>query len=303
MDAVDVARPLAMVAARLSAPGRGRLLQILPESLGHLVGDVPGKAGGADREGRSFVEEMLAADLDEAFADRRRTAGDEAPESVLPLKVSDVMAVVLGHASPQQASEALLTLPPALQTDVLHKVVVQDWPMLARRLGAAEMAFMRALDGAWPVPGAQASAAFAADVLRHVQAAGAVRRLLTGIYRLDPESTGKVQGVLYGFEGLVRLTDLELQTVMNGVDQWDLVLALRTASQGLRRRVMANISERRAAYLVEDEAVLEEVDMDQVYAVQHRIVARVRQLYEAGKVHTYLGSVAGEAEAGMGEEA
>ena len=303
MDAVDVARPLAMVAARLTPLGRGRLLQILPESLGHRVGDLAGTAGSAGWADRSFVEEVLAADLDAAFADRRRAAEDEPPESVLPLKVSDVMAAVLGHASSQQAAEVLLTLPPALQTDVLHKVVVQDWPMLVRRLGAAEMAFMRALDGAWSAPGAQANAAFAADVLRHVQATGALRRLLTGIYRLDPESTGKVQGLLYGFEGLVRLTDLELQAVMTGVDQWDLVLALRTASQGLRRRVMANISERRAEYLVEDEAVLEGVDMDHVYAVQHRIVTRVRQLYEAGKIHTYLGSVAGEAEAGMSEEA
>ena len=46
--------------------------------------------------------------------------------------------------------------------------------------------------------------------------------------------------LLYGFQELVRLTDLELQTVLTGIDHWDLVLALRSAPLGLRRRVLAN---------------------------------------------------------------
>ena len=297
----DLDRPLALVLSRFPAQARGRLIQILPPPVREKVADLQGTVTDLPRSEMTFVEQVLHADLEAVFTEEDDSEARLFSEA-LPLRVSDVIALLLKHTTPQQAAEAVLRLPPALQGEVLHKVAAQDWGVLERRLGRAEVAFLEAMESAWDASAVGADPRFVAEVLRRLQAPGAVRRLLTEMHRMDPESADAVRDRLYGFEEMVRLTDLELQTVLTGIDHWDLVLALRSAPLGLRRRVLANISERRARYLAEDEEVLEEMDEAQVHSVQHRIVERVRQLYEAGKVHTYFGSVGGDEEAGAAAE-
>jgi hypothetical protein len=140
-------------------------------------------------------------------------------------------------------------------------------------------------------------------MLRHIPSQSAVRRLLTDLDRFDPEATARIQRILFTFEDLVRLPDRAFQDVLFGTDPWDLALALRSASSGLRRRVMANISERRQRYLSEDEVSLEDFDEDEVDAVQRRILEKARVLFEKGKISTYLGSIEQKQDLSEDEEA
>ncbi len=286
----ELGRALALVLVRFSAQARGRLMQILPESLRDRVVDMLENAEGLAPADMCFVEQVLHTDLETIFAEEEE-AGERLLAEVWPLQVSDLMALVLLHAPPQEAAGVLLQLPPALQGETLYKLVVQHWDALERRLGRAEVVFLRAVEEVFDAPPQKADPAFAADLLRRIQAPGAVRRLLTEMYRLDPEPTGQVQDLVYRFEDLVRLNDLEFQMAFFGVDPWDLALAFRSAPAGLRQRLLTNISERRASYLAEDEGMLDEVEEEEVEAVRRRIVARVRRFYEEGKILTYFGSV------------
>ncbi|MCZ6632184.1 MAG: FecR domain-containing protein [bacterium] len=289
MNLDDLGRPLALVLSYLSVQARSRLLQVLPGVLRGGVEEQLAHLEDLSRDQMGFVEQVLQTDLEAIFESETET---RTWAEASPLRVSDLLALVFRQGTSPQAAGILLGLPPLLQGEILHKIAAQNWEVLERRLGRGELAFLKTLESAWERPVRMADPVFVADLLRHIPAPGAIRRLLTELYDLDPDSTGVVQDLLYGFNDLVQLTDRELQSVLTGVDHWDLVLALRPAPLGVRRKVEANISERRAAILAEDEGALEEVDDEQVRMVQHQIVERARSLYESGRVLTYFGSIA-----------
>ena len=296
MSQADLNRPLGLVLARLSLPLRTSLMQILPRGLRNDIAGILEEVEDLLPDEMSFVEQVLHNDLQTLLSEEDADAEERLLVEAWPLRVSDLLALILRHGSPQQAAAALVRLPSGLQGEVLHRLAVQDLGRLRGLLGRTEIAFLETLDGSWTEAARKADPAFAAELLGLVPSPRAVRRLLTEMHRMDPEPAVVVQGLLYNFDDLVALTDRELQLVLNGVDAWDLALAFRSASPALKRRVLANISERRAGHLAEDQAMVEDADEEDVAVVRHRLVARVRGLYEAGKVHTYFGSV------GVGEQ-
>ena len=292
MTQEETTRALAFAFAKFTAQARGRLVQMLPVSLREEVANTMDAASDLQPSEMSFLEQVLNGDLEVIFA--QEADGHDASGLFVeawPLKVSDVLAMILLHATPQQAGDLLLYLPPGLQGEVLQKVTAQNWTALDTRMGRVELSFLDTIESAWDLPPRKSSTEFSADILRHVSSAAAVRRILSDMYRLDPEPTRAVQDLLYRFEDLVRLGDQDFQTVLSRVDAWDLAIALGSATASLRRRVLANVSERRALNLSEDEEAIGEVEPDDTEAAQRRIVQKVRSLYEEGKIRTYFGSV------------
>jgi len=290
MISQDLYRPLALVGNALTTQVSTRFLGLLPEGLRDGVQSNLASVGGIERGEMTVVEQVLCADLDVIF-DEQPDVEEEWAE-VLPLRVADVLALVVPANTPQQAADLLRRLPTELESQVLHLVSAQGWHGLERRLGHEELDFMSALASEMQTEKREADPDFVAEVLRQGQSTGILRQVLTQMYDMDPDSTGKVQNALFGFNDLAILPDRELQAVLRGVDHWDLILSLGSAPAGLRRKVLANISKRRAGLFEEDEAQLEQVDEAQVEMVQNQIVHRARMLYEAGTVRTYLGSVA-----------
>jgi flagellar motor switch protein FliG len=287
----DPGRPFAFVLSHFSAQARGRLLALLPDPLRERVTNAFDEVSDIRPVDMTFVEQVLNTDLERLEREISDLDEQDLLVEVLPLQVCDVLSFVLLHASPQQAGEVFLRLPPTLQGEVLHRISVQTWEALGRRLGRGELEFLDGFRKSWDTEGQPASPEFSAAMLGHIPSPAAKRRLLTELDRLDPEATARIQEILFTFEDLVRLPDREFQEVLFGTDPWDLALALRTASAGLRRRVLSNISDRRQRYLLEDEVSLQDMEEEEVVAVQRQILEKARVLFERGKISTYLGSI------------
>lgn len=286
----ELGRMLALVGAYLPSALRTRFFALLPEGLGALAQKQVEEVSQQTAEQLSVVERSLLSDLQARFGDEEVTAEIEA----LPLRVVDVLALVLRKTSISKQVDMIRRLPEDVQSEVFHLIAAQSWAAWERRLGPAELEWMFSLRDALDLSDFEASPQLAAEILRQIQNPADVRRNLTYLYEKEPDSTGYIQNHLYGFESLVKLPDRELQGVLKRVDHWDLILAMRSVPANVRRKIMSNLSQRRAALFEEDEATLEEVDDAQVEMVQHQILDRARLLYEAGDLHTYLGSIAGQ---------
>lgn len=290
MSPDELSRALALMASFLPSALRARFLGLFPEPFHQValqqvetVQDVP-------LAQLSVVEQVLVQDLEAQFGDSDAAAEAEA----LPLRFADVLALVLHKAGVKKGADIVRRLPESLQSEVLHMIAAYSWSVWERRLGATELAFLTAIQNALEIQDFDASPELVGEMLHAIQNPADVRRNLTYMYEKEPDSTAHIQNYLFGFESLVRLPDRELQHVLNGVDHWDLILAMRNAPANLRRKVLGNLSQRRVAMFEDDEAVLEEVDAAQVEMLQHQIMDRARLLYEAGELHTYLGSIDGQ---------
>lgn len=289
MTTEELARMLALIGVHLNTQVRTRFFNLIPEGLRNIVLRQAESIADVRRDDLSVVEQVLLTDLKIWFTDEEMAVEAES----LPLRVADLFAVVLRRAQISEATEIVKRLPDALQAEVLHLIAAQSADGWERRLGASEYAALSAFSEAFELGDIKASPELSAEILHHIQTPHDIRQILTYMYEKDPDSTGYIQNYLFGFEALVKLPDKELQTVLQGVDHWDLILAMRTAPANMRRKVLGNLSQRRATMFADDEAVLEEVDDAQVEMIQHQIVDRARLLYEAGDIHTYLGSTVG----------
>ena len=87
------------------------------------------------------------------------------------------------------------------------------------------------------------------------------------------------------FGDLEQLTDRETQVLLRDVDQRDLVIALKGASQDLRDKMLGNMSERVRTFIIQEEiSYLGILRAGEVFAVQARIVAQLLQLVQQGHI-------------------
>jgi flagellar motor switch protein FliG len=96
---------------------------------------------------------------------------------------------------------------------------------------------------------------------------------------------------MFVFDDISRLTDLEIQTLLGDIDQKDLVISLKAASEELKNKILSNMSEKVRTFITEEMEFLGPMRLREVEKVQLRIVQQVRQLEEQGRVTIVRGEV------------
>ena len=100
-----------------------------------------------------------------------------------------------------------------------------------------------------------------------------------------PRLTGPVPTQDLDFEDIGRLTDQEIQTLLREVDQRDLVVALKGASDALREKVLGCMSERVRTFISE-EMQYSQVRPEVVLMMQARVVVLALELSRRGLIRT-----------------
>jgi flagellar motor switch protein FliG len=89
---------------------------------------------------------------------------------------------------------------------------------------------------------------------------------------------------MFVFEDINNVNDKGIQAVLKEVENDELCLALKTASDGLKNKILSNMSSRAAESIREDMEFMGPVRISDVEAAQQRIVDIVRRLEESGDI-------------------
>ena len=89
---------------------------------------------------------------------------------------------------------------------------------------------------------------------------------------------------MFVFEDIIRVNDKGIQAVLKEVENDELALALKTASEELKQKIFKNMSERAAQLIKEEMEFMGPVRVSDVEAAQQQIVDVVRRLEDAGEV-------------------
>jgi len=123
----------------------------------------------------------------------------------------------------------------------------------------------------------------AADVLNAMDKQVS-RSLLSTMEEHNPELCQAIRKKMFTFEDLLLLNPQVIQRIMRETDMRDLSLALKKASEPLKKLLLSNIS-RRAAEAVQDEMnMMGQVKLRDVEAAQFRIIDAVRKLEAEGEI-------------------
>ena len=105
---------------------------------------------------------------------------------------------------------------------------------------------------------------------------------MDGIESEHPELAEDVRRLMFVFEDINSVDDRCIQAMLKEIDNDELCLALKTASEQLREKIFSNMSERAAAMVKEDMEFMGPVRVSDVESTQQRIVDIVRRLEESG---------------------
>ena len=110
------------------------------------------------------------------------------------------------------------------------------------------------------------------------------RSILEAITESDPELAQELRDRMFTFQDIGALDDRSIQRLLREIDQRDLAIGLRGASDELRARVFRNLSSRARQALAEDIDRVGPVRLRLVEEAQAKIVAAARRLQEAEEI-------------------
>lgn len=101
-------------------------------------------------------------------------------------------------------------------------------------------------------------------------------RLMTLLAEQNEAVAAKIDDCLYDYTDLLRIGDRSLQKILTQTDQKTLAMALKTAPEEIREKVMRNMSERVRAALAEEMEFLSEVPNAKAEAARKEITSIIR---------------------------
>lgn len=192
------------------------------------------------------------------------------------------IAMLLSQFQAGHAAAILSQLPERLQSNVaLRMATMEEVPQegLERVEQAIYRMFSSLAKGMQSVGGPKV----VADVL-NMTGSSVEKNVLDSMDAQDPKVADAVRNLMFVFDDIKKLTDKEVQALMKGVDQQDLIIAFKVASGELKEKILSNMSEKVRTFITEEMELIGPMRLSEVEEVQLRIVQQVRQLEEKGKV-------------------
>ncbi len=110
------------------------------------------------------------------------------------------------------------------------------------------------------------------------------KSIMEGLEADDPDLVEEIRRLMFVFEDINLVDDKGIQSVLKEVENDELSLALKTASESLQEKIFRNMSERASTLIREDMEFMGPVRVSDVEAAQQRIVDIVRRLEDAGEI-------------------
>jgi flagellar motor switch protein FliG len=199
---------------------------------------------------------------------------DEHPQTI---------ALILCHLSHHKASEVLIGLGMEKQLEVIKRIanMEQTNPEVIREVeqgleSRLSNMLMQNMEKAGGVP-------TVSEILNLTDRA-TEKTIMEGLESDDPDLVEEIRRLMFVFEDIKLVNDKGIQCVLKEIENDELSLALKTASEQLQQKIFTNMSERAAQMVAEDMEFMGPVRVSDVESAQQRIVDIVRRLEESGDV-------------------
>ncbi len=199
---------------------------------------------------------------------------DEHPQTI---------ALIVSHLPHHKAAEILAGLPGPKQIEVVKRVanMEQTNPEVVSEVERGlESRLSNMLNQSFEQIGGVDTVAEVLNLVDRTTEKG----IMEGLESEDPDLVEEIRRLMFVFEDIMLVDDRGIQAVLKEVDNDELALALKTASEDLKAKIFGNMSDRAAQLINEDMEYMGPVRVSDVEAAQQRIVDIVRRLEDAGEI-------------------
>jgi flagellar motor switch protein FliG len=196
---------------------------------------------------------------------------------------SQTIALVLSYLQSEQASIILSSLPQEKQADVAKRIALMD-STSPEVISQVERVLEQKLSATVTQDYTNAGGISAIVQILNGVDRGTERTILDSLEIQDPELAEEIKKRMFVFEDIVNIDNRSIQRIIRDIENADLQLALKVASEEVREAIFKNMSKRMAETFREEMEFMGPVRLRDVEEAQTRIVATIRRLEEAGEI-------------------
>ena len=210
---------------------------------------------------------------------------------VIRLEHPQIIAIVLSYLEPDQSSEVLKMLPERARPDILMRVAsLEGIPPSA--LQELDKIMEKQFSGTQNVSqNSMGGFKTAANILNFMDSS-IESSIMESIGEHDQEMQDGISELMFVFENLNEVDDRGIQALLREISTDTLTLALKGADEGLKDKILKNMSKRASEMLREDMEARGPVRLSEVEAAQKEILSTARRLADDGEIN--LGGSGGE---------
>ncbi|SDG97843.1 flagellar motor switch protein FliG [Alteribacillus persepolensis] len=193
------------------------------------------------------------------------------------------IALILSYLESVQAGQILSELPEEVQADVAKRIAEMDStsPEIVNEVESVlEQKLSATVTQDYTEAGGIESVV---EVLNSVDRS-TERRILDSLEVQDPDLAEEIKKRMFVFEDIVTLDNRSIQRVIRDVENEDLQLSMKAASEEVKELVFSNMSQRMAETFKEEMEFMGPVRLRDVEESQTRIVSVIRRLEENGEI-------------------
>ncbi|HRF55916.1 MAG TPA: flagellar motor switch protein FliG [Campylobacterales bacterium] len=207
------------------------------------------------------------------------------PQQVADFIVNEhpqTIALILAHMDATAAAETLSRFPDDLRAEIAMRManLGDITPTIIKRVSMILENKLESLTSyKIEVGGTRA----VADIFNRLSQKNA-KTTISYIEQVDESLANAIKDMMFTFEDIAKLDSRAIQEILKVVDKKDLVLALKTASDEMKEKIMTNLSKKAGESLLEELQFLGAVKLREVEGAQRRVVEIVQKLVEQGAI-------------------
>ena len=198
-------------------------------------------------------------------------------------------AIILAHLDPQVASKAIAELPEENRTEIMYRLATLErvTPTVIRELDESLQQEFRSsgVVSGNKLGGVEIVAKMMGGMDRTTE-----QSILTEMDEVDQPMADQIRALRFTFEDILKIDDPGIQLILKEINQEDLLVGLKTASDELKEKLFTNMSERGAMMMKDDLESLGPTKISDVEKGQQKVIAVIKKLEEDGKVSVGGGS-------------
>ncbi|MDF2834869.1 MAG: flagellar motor switch protein FliG, partial [Paenibacillus sp.] len=196
---------------------------------------------------------------------------------------SQTIALVLSYLQSEQSSQILSSLPQEKQADVARRIALMD-STSPEVISQVERVLEQKLSATVTQDYTNAGGIDSIVQILNGVDRGTERTILDALEIQDPELAEEIKKRMFVFEDIVNIDNRSIQRIIRDIENSDLQLALKVASEEVREAIFRNMSKRMAESFKEEMEFMGPVRLRDVEEAQTRIVATIRRLEESGEI-------------------
>ncbi len=208
--------------------------------------------------------------------------------SLVSREQSQTIAFVIANLSKEKAGQVFTMLTTSQQDEVIDRISnLEDYT--SEQISRVASSIKRLTDAGSSSPWHSGGGADAATELLKKVSGDIQEGILERLEERDPAIAQTIRNKMFTFDDLISLPVMDLQKVARDVQTEDLILALKPASQELRKAFFGAVSKRAAENLKEELEFMGPVPRKTVEDARARIIETVRMLEDQDEISLATG--------------